>query len=300
MDSLKIKFILSYFQVCGLCYFTNLNTITPKKMKHFMLVWSCVHLLILSSIVSIATYNANHAFVMSDMITTAIDVLQWMLPVISHYITIIESFRTRNIKDHFWAQIRYIDAFLLSTSLYLKQKLINRYCIKLVIVLVSTMAIDIFVLIRVRNDELWRNKIIVSLYTFLMCRSEVLFCVLFIETLRYRTDMLTARLKKVRYRCKNQFNLLRCCKKAFEVLWLSVDDINRAFGTSVDFKKIQFFFYNLFSSILINFFQDGLYSQLLHHLWLASVSVYIGLLSLEIIRLIRMWWRDFLHHSRPV
>lgn len=230
MDSLKIKFILLYFQMCGLCYFSSLNAITPKRMKHFMLIWSCVHLLILSSIVTLAIYYGSYAFVIRDIITTAIDVLQWMLPVLSHYITIIESFRTRNVKDQFWARIRYIDKFLLFTSSSLKQKLINRYSLKLVVVLVSTMTVDLFVLIRVRSDEVWRNYIIVSLYTFLMCRSEVLFCVLFIETLRYQTDMVTIRLKEVRYTCKNQFNLLRCCKKAFEVIWLSVDDINRAFG----------------------------------------------------------------------
>lgn len=230
MDTIKIKLILFYFQICGFCHLTSLEEFNKKNSTYLLTAWSYFHLITLSITVLLATYYAHELFVMRDMISAFTDIMQFSLPVLSQYIIIIESLRTNYIKYRFWIRIQHIDKFLLNTTLQMKQISINKFIIKFAVILVTTIAIDLFTAIRVQSDLVWRNHILISLYTSIVCRSEVLFCVFFIDTLKYRVNMIAVRLREIRNSKKNRLNILRCCKKSYGMLWLSVEDINQAFG----------------------------------------------------------------------
>lgn len=230
MDNLNTQILLSYFQFCGFCHLTSLEAFTKNKFMQFLYFWSYVHLIIISVLVYFTIYYAKQIFIMRDMISAVTDILKWMLPVFSHYVIIIESLRTNDIKYQFWLRIRYMDTFFLNTSAQMKCASTKKFLIKCTLILIITTAIDIFTLIRVRPYHDWQNHILATFYTFIICRSEVLFCVFFIDTLTYRTNMLTQRLNRMRTTNENQLISLRCCRKSFEMLWLSVEDINRAFG----------------------------------------------------------------------
>lgn len=230
MDNIKNKLLLLYFQICGFCHLTNLKDFSLNKCTRFLICWSYCHLLLLTTTVSVAIYCANWIFVMRDSISTVTDILQWMLPVLSQYVIIIESLCTHKIKCRFWHRIHYMDTFLLNTSLQMKQISINKFFIKCVAILIITLAVDILTVIHIHSDKVWRNHILISFYTFVVCRSQILFFVFFTDTLKYRTKMLTTRIKQIRINDKNRLNLLRCCKKSFDMLWLLTEDINQAFG----------------------------------------------------------------------
>lgn len=237
MDNKKTKLILSYFQFCGISHLTSLVDFSKKKLTQFLIIWSFFHLFILSTIVLFLFIYSTHITVKRDTVGVFSIIMQFVLPVLSQYIIIIESLRTRYIKYRFWIRISHMDTFLLYTSSHMKQISIDNFLIKSIVILATTIAIDLFVVFRVRSDILWRNDIIISFYTWIVCRSEVLFCVFFIDTLRYRVDMITIRLKELTYSHKNRLNLLRCCKKSYQMLWLSLQDLNYAFGKFYSVSK---------------------------------------------------------------
>lgn len=239
MEDFKLKFILLYFQICGFCHFRSLEKYPTKRLVWLMFVLSCIHLIILSSIVSVTFFYADHIFLSNGMLSLYADILQSMLPLISQYVMIIESLLKFKIKDRFWARIRYIDLLLLGTTNQLKRKANNKYFIKCVALLVTLTSIDVFVYFHIKSDQLWCNHFLLSYYTFVICRSTVLFCVLFIDTLKFRIIMLNKRLKEVQNGAKNQINLMKCCKRAYEMIWLCVQDINHSFG--MKFRLVNFY-----------------------------------------------------------
>ena len=228
--NLKTKLILWYFQLCGFCHLTSFEQFNKKKSTQLLTAWSYFHLLMISITVFVAIFYANQFFVMREMITALADITELLLPIFSQYIIIIESLRTNYIKYRFWIRVQHMDTFLLNTTMQMKEMSINKFIIKCALVLVITTSVEIFAAIRVRSDEVWCNHILLSLYASIVCRSEVLFCVFFIDTLKYRTNMIAMRLKGIRNAGKNRLNILRCCKKSYGMLWLCVEDINDAFG----------------------------------------------------------------------
>lgn len=278
MDSTKTKLILFYFQICGFCHLTSLEKFSKKKSTELLIIWSYFHLIIISIVVVLAIYYSNQVFVTREMISAFTDVMQFALPVLSQYIIIIESLRTKYIKCRFWIRIQHMDKFLLNTTLQMKQISINKFIIKFTIILVTTTTIEILSAIRVNSDEVWSNNILISLYTSIVCRSQVLFCVFFIDTLKNRTNMIAIRLKEIQNSGKNRLIILRCCKKSYGMLWLSVEDINRAFGL----RNWNGFFFKQMKIILKNSFQVGHFLQPSFHTLSVSVLVYIGRLQFDI------------------
>lgn len=241
MEDFKIKFILTYFQICGFCHFTSLEQYDKKQSVWLMFVLSSIHLIILSSIVAMIFFYADHIFMTSGTLSVYADIFQSMLPLISQYVMIVESLRTFRIKDQFWARIRYIDFLLLGTATQLKRKESNKYFIKFVALLVTLTSIDACIYVHIKSDQSWGNHFLLSYYTSVIFRSMVLFCVLFIDTLKFRIIMLNKRLKEVQNGAKNQVNLMRCSKRAYEMIWLCVQDINRSFG--MKFWLVNFYFH---------------------------------------------------------
>lgn len=196
-----------------------------------MLICSCFQIIILSAIVSITIYYSKQIFITQGLISIATDILQWMFPVISLYVIFFESIQTRNIKFQFWKRIEYIDRCFLGTSQKLQQRSINIYILECFALVTATASIDLYLFIAVKSMPNWRNHILVTMYIYAMCRLELLFCVLFVITLEYRFKMLTHRLKEIQSTTsRNRINMVRCCKKASETMWLCVQDINQSFG----------------------------------------------------------------------
>lgn len=241
MENRKLKSIFSFFQTCGYCHFTCYDETIDKKSERYMLICSFIQFLIFSTIVGITIFYSKQIFITHGMISIATDILQWMFPVISLYVIFFESILTRNTKFRFWRRIEKIDRCFLGTSQKLQQRLINIYIFKCIALTVSTAAIDLYLFIAVQRIQNWRNHILVTVYMYAMCRSELLFCVLFVITLEYRFKMLTHRLKEIQSKTsKNRINVVRCCKKASETMWLCVQDINQSFGMSFVATKIPF------------------------------------------------------------
>lgn len=233
MKNRKTKFIFSFFQTCGYCHFTCYDETIDKKSERYMLICSFFQFLIFSANCAITIYFSKQIFITHGMISIATDILQWMFPVISLYVIFFESVLTRNTKFQFWKRIEYIDRKCLGTSQKLQQRMINIYILKCFALIIATASIDLYLFLKVRKIENWRNHILVTVYMYAMSRLQLLFCVLFVITLEYRFKMLTHRLKEIQSKSsRNRIDVVRCCKKASETMWLCVQDINQSFGTA--------------------------------------------------------------------
>lgn len=234
MDGLKVKIVLSYFRSCGYCPFTSLEKFDTQKSVRLMFICNFFQLTLISVIITLVVIYRDDIFLRLGMISIATDTLQWIFPVISHYVILIEPLFKRGINNQFWSRIRYIDLYLLGTTNQIKQQSINTYLCKLVALCLATLIIDLFIFFRITSYESWRNRIFATFYTFFMCRAKILFFVLFVDGLTCRTKMLTKRLKDI-HGAKNKINLLRCCKRASELMWLCVEHVNDSFGMEFSF-----------------------------------------------------------------
>lgn len=238
MEIRKLKIIFLFFQTCGYCHFTCYDEKIDKTSERLMFICNFIQFIIFSSIVGITMYYSKQIFITHGMISIATDILQWMFPVISLYVIFFESILTRNTKFQFWRRIEHIDRCFLGTSQKLQHRLINIYIFKCAALTLATAVIDLYLFLVVQKIQNWRNHILVTVYMYAMCRLELLFCVLFVITLEYRFKMMRYRLKEIQSKTsRNRVNVVRCCKKASETMWLCVQDINQSFG--MDFYALQ-------------------------------------------------------------
>lgn len=232
MNLRKSKLVLLYFQLCGICDFAHYVKLPSKNETAFFTIFALFHLSVLTTIVTLVIHYSEQIFMTNDMIITAIDILQWLLPVLSQYVSIIESLATTAIRRQFWTKLFYMDTHLLNTTPHHLNRSNNKFIIKAIFILISTTMIQIIVMIRIPSSEPWHNHMVITFYTYVVCRSEVLFCVYFIDMLKCRTNMLTVRLNQMAdaKSIKNPFNRLRCYKQSYALMWQSMEDINQAFG----------------------------------------------------------------------
>lgn len=241
------RYILLYFQAFGICHFAHHLRSTTKREQIFFNIWTILHLTVLSAIVVLTIYYAQEVFILDDKVELTIDILQWLLPISSQYISIVESYYTGGIRQQFWLRLHYIDKQLLNITAHQVNQTNKKFIAKFSFTLLLAMAVQIYVMICVASDKQWFHHLAFSFFTFVVCCSEVLFCVYFIEMVKYRTDILAMRLNELTQIGKNRYavNKLRCNKKCYEHLWQAMTDINQAFGkeTSADLLAILLFFY---------------------------------------------------------
>lgn len=233
MDNLKMHLIRRYFAVNGVCHLTSFQpqNYATQKISRIGITFSILHLIIISVANFFAIFRSHTIFGLSgaDSIGSFPTLLLWILPSITHYILIIESLRTVDIKYRFWARIQFIDA-LLDTREKSMQSTINEFILKCAILEVSTIGLHFYVLRRIHMLESWHNYVLVTIYTFYVGSSQILFFVLFTDTLSCRSKFIAKRIKEAEQGGKNNLRTIHCCRKAFGLLWQSVEDLNEAFG----------------------------------------------------------------------
>lgn len=243
MKTFKARVVLFYFQFCGICQFNHYTQPTTLSAKRLIVAWTGIHLFTLTTLVALTAYFAEDIFIISDMVSGFTDVIQWLLPVLSQFIAIFESMLTDRVRHQFWQRISYMDTHLLNTSSKRLRCAINHYIYKAVALLVITISIEVFIIVRIATNASWRRHFFVSLYTYIVCRSQVLFCVYFIDMLKCRTVMLKNRLNDLKDAEKhaNSLNQMRCYKQCYGVMWQCLQDINKAFGWSLLLTVISYF-----------------------------------------------------------
>lgn len=226
------QWLLVYFHLCGICHLPNYVKRPTKWEQVYYRLWTGSHLSVLTAIVAFTIYYADAIFILDDLIESTIDISQWLLPITSHYISILESLYTNQTRRNFWLRLRHIDGHLLEISSQQANRAIFDFSKKFIATLLVAISTQIYVMISVTSDPHWLNHLSCSLFTFIVCCSEVLFCLYFIDMVKYRTDILARRMHEMATsKCKRRVLIqLRNHKKCYELLWQAMADINQAFG----------------------------------------------------------------------
>lgn len=239
MEALSTKIVFSYFRFCGFCHFTpDLKPMSQRDQK-INISLTIIHLMILSSILIATIFYAEDVYDMKDFHSASKDILRFLLSVLCPYVTLIESIKTGRIRQRFWNRINVIDKGLLGTpSPYIHQR-VNRFLYKATFLLIGMTSIDLIILYQMRYDDEWFNHILITLYPYYMCRSQILFCVYLIDMLKCRMNMLMIYLVSMQSKStfwKSAWNLMNC-KKSYGMMWQCLQDINQSVGLSSKFSS---------------------------------------------------------------
>lgn len=228
----SLDVIFYYFQFCGICHFAPSLRTMSKSKQNICIGFACLHLIVLSSILSATIYFANDIFLTVDSVTYSTDVLHFFLPVLSQFVAIIESIKKREIRHRIWKRMILIDKILLQTSSEHIVRRTNRFLLKGFLLQFTATLIELLI---VFNVEGFRYRhIVITIYTYFMNRSQVLFCILFVDMLKCRLDMLILRLERMRFNLESTNVLkMRRYKKAYGMIWLSLEDLNQSSGSFV-------------------------------------------------------------------
>lgn len=187
----SLDIIFYYFQFCGICHFVPSLRSMSKSKQNICIGLACLHLIVLSSISSATIYFANEIFLRFDSVTYSTDILHFFLPLLSQYVAIIESIKTREIRHRIWKRMILIDKILLQTTSEHIDRRANRFLLKGFLLQFITTFIELLIFFNVEGFRY--RHISITIYTYFMNRSQVLFCILFVDMLKCRLDMLNWR-----------------------------------------------------------------------------------------------------------
>lgn len=254
----SLDIIFYYFQFCGICHFAPSLRPMSKSKQNICIGLAGLHLIVLSSILSATIYFANDIFLTVDSVTYSTDVLHFILPVFSQYVAIIESIKTREIRHRIWKRMILIDKILLQTPSEHIDRRANRFLLKGFLLQFTITFIELLIFFNVEGFRY--RHIAITIYTYFMNRSQVLFCILFVDMLKCRLDMLIWRLDRMRFNLESTNVLkMRRYKKAYGMIWLSLEDLNQSSGLFVACKRFK---HKRQKSLFEFSFQDG------HYYWL--------------------------------
>lgn len=231
--------IIAFFQVVGISQ--PLTKITPL-FEYILIGWAFVNMMILTVIGITVTYYSKHVFFDNDAIGALTDIIQLAAPFLAQYIIIIESMLTKRMRVTIWQTFAKIDGSLLSIKMninVLRKMGLKRYLIKAIATQLICMATEIRIMTYIGPNREWSYHWYASIYTFVVCRSQHLFYIFFIEMLKMRMECVNAELtnlNKIRFNKKYSDNVkckrLAILKNVHSSLWHCSVMINKSFGWS--------------------------------------------------------------------
>lgn len=240
MATIGTSTILRCFQLFGIYTFVQ----SSSKFVHILeLLWSFSHICLLTSVVIVTIYNARGIFYMGDLVTALADIIQWAIPITAHFVIIIESLLTRSKRQRFWELLHYVDTKLLTLSPDNVAKTIQVFAIKTFLCHGLALVIEVTIILRIETNKEWRRQWFASIYSMVVCRSQVLLYVFFV-------DMLSCRMCAI----KNDFHHMarfrqsaitsekfRQLKESLNVIWICLQELNKAFGSSMLLIIVAYF-----------------------------------------------------------
>lgn len=126
-----MSIIMGYFKFCALCCYSK-----SKKIEYFLIIWGISHIVALIGISVVVVIYYEKVFYVDDGVGAIIDILQWAVPVFSHFTIIIESISTKGMGVDVWSKFKEIENLLsvFNPNIYqLKRLAIRNYFIKIFI-----------------------------------------------------------------------------------------------------------------------------------------------------------------------
>lgn len=238
-----IKLIFWYYQCCSICLFSIVSNST-KISQIFLLIWSIVHIILLTTISIIICSYSKLIFFDGDLIGVLTDIIQIAAPFFAHYIVIIASICTIRQQKKIWILFRKIDHELLSLNFFINDFttfVIRKYFRKSCLIQLICLAIEMRIIIYIGGNNIWRNHWLASIYSLIVCRSFHMWYIFYVDYLHSRIKIINLELIRIGNRhnliyLRNPMestatiNELRILKRIYSQLWCVNDLMEVSFG----------------------------------------------------------------------
>lgn len=265
-----MSIIMGYFKLFALCCYSK-----SKIVEYFLIFWGIIHIGILIGISIVVIVNYKSVFYMNDAVGAITDILQFAVPVFSHFTIIIQSILKRSVAVNIWRKFKEIENFLstFNPSIHQqKRRAIKTYFIKILIAQSTCLFLEIFIISSIKNNLEWRNHWYASLFTFAATRSEHFFFTLTVDRMRHIIHLINMELENIRSSHKfkhlivvkgdSRHKRLVTLKKCYNILWEISSLVEECFGWS-QFLNITSNFLcltvNLYWNFVAIYFQSNPY-----------------------------------------
>lgn len=250
------KVIVGYFQLVGVCpYLTDVNLF----VQDFLVVLSALHIFLLSSISYLVFHNREIIFFANDAIGYITDVGQLVFLYFSHFVIIFEALHTKSKRRQMWRTLCRVDRRLLqigrgSTAEHFRRSN-HRYLRKAVGTYFFILSVEIFIMSSIIDTGDWLMHWITSIYSYVICRSGLLFYIFLIDRLRARMEVIGNELDAMNGRWYSGWGgggdgvvggdqrkqLVVQLKGAYNDLWFVCEMLNASFGWSQMTNVLAYF-----------------------------------------------------------
>lgn len=239
-------YYLNIFQIFGLS--SNLPDSKNQKLIRNFCVF--LNLLFLSIIISVTVIFEKYIFFSKNIIGKFIDVIQLQAPIISHMVAILESLWTKNAQNNIWIKIiqsnNLLNGFKSISIKEDKKKYFKKFCILLLIGVLSDLTILYLIKENKTYSKLWYCKIVSESIGRLANLQKILY----IDLISNRLHSVNVELKYISKLSEISFHekcdlkiyeKLKKIKNCHSLFWEMSQSINERFGFSMLFSITNYF-----------------------------------------------------------
>lgn len=231
---------LGYFQFCALCFYSK-----SKILEYFLIFWGFVNIAMLLTISIVISVYYKDVFYINDAVGSMTDIMQLAVPIITHFVIIIESIRKRNMGMEILRQFENIEDALSTFNpsiSELKRCSIRNYFIKIAITQGVCLFLEIYIISSIKNNREWLNHWYASLFSFSATRSEHLYFTLTVDSMKNVMNSINLELKNIKNGHKfrklivskgdSRHRRIITLKKCYNKLWEISCIVEKRFGWS--------------------------------------------------------------------
>lgn len=236
------KIIFGYFQSIGISTIAWENINGTEMFVHF---WFNLNLLIVLIIIGFTYYYEKIIFYQKDTVGKFTDVIQVAGTIFTHLVILVENIITRKHQLNIWRKLREVDAYFTSLNTLIDERRMYRnYFIKLLVITLITTMSELTIMSGIRHNRQWSLHWYSAIISYFVCRSGILYFILFVDLLHDRLRYLVDELNKLSRDITNKHETIICqiqrdrkcyqtlliLKRILNSLWEISISLNESFG----------------------------------------------------------------------
>ncbi len=266
MDLMSL--IMGYFKFFALCCYSQ-----SKIMEYFLIFWAIVHVAMLSAISIVITVYYKDVFYVDDTVGAMTDILQLAVPLVSHFVIIVETILKRSQGVDVLRKLREIENSLATFNANvpeLKRRSTWNYFIKISITQSICFLFEIYIICSIKNNREWLNHWYASLFSFAATRSEHFYFTLTVDSMKHELNLINLELQNIRnghkfsqlkiFKGDSRHRRIVTLKKCYNTLWEISFIVEKRFGWSQFFNITSNFLcltVNLYWNFVAIYFQSN-------------------------------------------
>ncbi|GAB0099343.1 hypothetical protein DMENIID0001_151990 [Sergentomyia squamirostris] len=234
----KSCLILIFFQIFGLFMISVKNSQFWEKFLKFL---NLFYIFLAIFTLGIALVYKEMIFDIRTTLGAIMDIIQLAFPVATTVLSLIESFRKREILRRIWNEFQFIQRLLFKISIQSQSSMVftetyKTFLKKFIIFNGSATFIEIFILIRLREDYPWLRHRSAAFLPSLITRSAVFLYILHVDIFGAISKQIATIFTEISTRDKilpEDRRNVKICWIIMTKLWLCTEYLRKTFAPSL-------------------------------------------------------------------